>query len=87
MTLNNSPSDSTSPESTAGCGSGIVAYGYSNLVAGVDSDARRTVEAKYADEWNAAGLIRRYKLQRIMNAEIRKLASELMPKVSPKAMF
>lgn len=86
MTLNNSPVDSTSGKKT-GCGSGIVANGYSNLVSGVESEARRTVEAKYADEWNAASLVRRWKLQRMMNHEIEELAAKLMPKVSPDAMF
>ena len=86
MTLNNSPVNSTSEKKTV-CSSGIVVNGYSNLVFGVDSEARRTVEAKYAEEWNAAGLVRRWKLQRKMNAEIEELAAKLMPEVSPDAMF
>ena len=75
------------PYERAGCSSGIVVNGYSNLVSGVKSEARRTIEAKYADEWNVAGLIRRWKLQRMMNAEIEELAAKLMPEVSPDAMF
>lgn len=70
-----------------GCGPGIVVNGYANLVSGVESEARRTVEAKYADEWNAAGLLRRWKLQRIMNAEIEELVAKLMPEVSPNTTF
>lgn len=86
MTLNSSPRDSTSRTKT-GSPFGIVVNGYSNLVSGVDSEARRTVEAKYADEWNAAGFVRRWKLQRMMNVEIPELAAKLMPEVSPDAVF
>ena len=31
--------------------------------------------------------VRRWKLQRMMNAEIEELAAKLMPKVSPDAVF
>lgn len=86
MTLNESSNGSASRKS-AGRSSSIVKNGYSNLVSGVESEARQTIEAKYADEWNSAGLIRRLKLQRIMNAEIEELAANLMPKVSPDAIF
>lgn len=86
MTLNNSLINSTSGKKTV-CGSGIVENGHSNLVSGVNSEARRTVEAKYAEEWNAAGLVRRWKLHRKMNAEIEELAAKLMPEVSPDTMF
>ena len=86
MTLNNSSKSSTSRKKT-GCSSRIVVNGYTNLVSGIETEARRTIEAKYADEWNAAGLVRRWKLQRIMNAEIEELAAKMMPDVSPEAMF
>ncbi len=87
MTLKHSRNDSTSRKTTVACGSGIVANGYSKLVAGVGSEARGIIEAKYADEWNAASLARRWKLQRIINAEIAELAAKLMPNVSPEAPF
>lgn len=86
MTVSIAPKASTSRNKVR-CSSGIVADGYSNLVTGVESEARRTVEAKYVDEWNAAGLVRRWKLQLMMNAEIEELAAKLMPKVSPDAVF
>ncbi len=87
MTPKHSGNDPTSRRATIACRSGIVANGYSNVAAGVDSDARRLVEAKYADEWNAASLVRRWKLQRLMDAEIAELAAKLMPNVSPEALF
>ena len=82
MTLSNSASH----KKTA-CGSGIVIDGYSNLVAGVCTEARQVVEEKYADEWRAANLYRRWKLRRIMDAEIKELAAKLMPNVSREALF
>ena len=67
--------------------SGFVAGGMQNLVRGVEVDVRRIVEAKYADEWNSSGLLRRWRLQRKMNREIAALVTELMPNVSPEALF
>ena len=49
--------------------------------------ARRIVEEKYADEWNASGIIRRWKLQRKMDAEVAAIVAESIPEVSPDAMF
>lgn len=86
MKLYRSPQASAS-RTSAGRSTSIVVNGYSNLVSGVESEARRTVEAKYAAEWNSAGLIRRLKLQRVMNAEIKELAAKSMPKVSSDASF
>jgi hypothetical protein len=86
MTLNDSSNTSASRKST-GCSSSIVANGYSNLVSVVEAEARQIIEAKYAEEWNAASLLRRLKLQRMMNAEIKELAAKLMPNVSPDALF
>lgn len=82
-----SGNDSTSRRTTIACRSGIVANGYSNVAAGVDSEARRLVEAKYADQWNAASLARRWKLRRLIDAEITELAAKLMPNVSPESLF
>ncbi|WP_145073529.1 hypothetical protein [Aureliella helgolandensis] len=73
--------------SDTGRKSGFVADGYDRLVSAVESDARLIIEAKFADEWNASGLIRRWKLHRKMNAEIAMLVAEMMPDVSPDALF
>jgi hypothetical protein len=45
------------------------------------------VESKYAEEWNASGIVRRWVLQRQMDAEIAAIVAETMPDVSPDAMF
>ncbi|TWU17803.1 hypothetical protein Pla52o_50180 [Novipirellula galeiformis] len=73
--------------SDTGRESGFVADGYDRLVSAVESDARLIIETKYADEWNANRLIRRWKLQRKMDAEIAVLVAEMMPGVSPDALF
>ena len=67
--------------------SGIVADGYKRLVSAYELEARRIVEAKYAHEWNASGIVRRWRLQRKMDAEIAAIVAESMPDVSPDAKF
>ena len=67
--------------------SGIVVDGHDRLVSGVELEARRIVEEKYADEWNASGWLRRRRLRREMEREISALVAEMMPEVSPEAMF
>ncbi|MCA9159035.1 MAG: hypothetical protein KDA51_07000 [Planctomycetales bacterium] len=67
--------------------SGFVDGGFTNLVCGFELEARRVVEEKYADEWNASGLLHRWRLQRKMDEEIAKLVEEKMPNVSSRALF
>jgi len=66
---------------------GIVAGGYANLAKGYESESRRIVEAKYAEQWNASGLLQRWWLQRKMNREIAELVAETMPNVSQESLF
>ena len=68
-------------------GSGIVSGGYGRLVRGVELEARRIVEEKYADEWNASGWFRRRRLRREIEREILELVAEMIPKVSGEALF
>ncbi len=72
---------------SAGRESAFVADGYDRLISAVESDARKIVGKKYADEWNASGLIRRWNLRRKMDAEISAIVAETMPDVSPDAKF
>ena len=67
--------------------SGFVADGYERLVNAHEIDARRIVEAKYADEWNASGIVRRWKLQRKMDAEIAEIVARSVPDVSLETLF
>ena len=67
--------------------SAFVADGYDRLVDGVESEARRIVEAKYSAQWNSSGIFARWRLQRKMKAEIADLADKMMPDVSSEAQF
>ncbi|WP_153555725.1 hypothetical protein [Roseimaritima sediminicola] len=69
------------------CQSGFVADGYERLENDARCRARRIVEAKYAEQWNASGILNRWKLQRQMDAEIAAIAHKMMPDVSPHALF
>ncbi|WP_146599009.1 hypothetical protein [Novipirellula aureliae] len=73
--------------SSASGSPGIVEGGYRNLVSSVEEKARREVEARYADQWNAAGMAGRWKLKRKRNAELAELVANNMPDVSPDALF
>jgi hypothetical protein len=79
--LNAAPGTNVAPAS------GIVADGRERLITAVESDARRIVEKKYADQWNKSGTLARWRLQRLMDAEITALVSKTMPDVSPDALF
>jgi len=68
-------------------GSAIVHGGYRNLSKGVRDEARREVEARYAEEWNEAGWIRRWQLRKQMDREIEVIAAMNMPDVSEQTMF
>lgn len=76
-----------SKKSGSNAQSGFVAGGYANLVKGYESESRRIIEDKYAEEWNASGLLKRWSLQRKMEREITELIAESMPQVSPEASF
>ncbi|TWT73359.1 hypothetical protein [Allorhodopirellula solitaria] len=66
---------------------GVVANGYRNLISGVEAEARQEVTAKYAEQWKSAGWLGRWRLQRLMDAEIEELAIKRFPKVSQDTMF
>lgn len=86
MKLNRLPNRIRSRQ-MAGRGPGIVVNGHLNLVSGAEAEARRIVEAKYAAEWNSLGWIHRWKLQRVMDSEIKELVNASMDKISSHAVF
>jgi len=86
--MTDSNSDSVkSKKSGSGIQPGIVAGGKANLVKGYESESRRIVEAKYAEQWNASGLLQRWWLQRKMEREIAELIAQSMPNVTHEALF
>jgi len=67
--------------------SSIAANGHSNLVNRVADEARREIEEKYADEWNASGRLRRWSLRKRIEREIAAVIAERTADVSPDALF
>jgi hypothetical protein len=66
---------------------GFVADGYDRAIAGVEVEIRPMVEQKYADEWNASGLIKRWLLLRRIEREIGELVAERAKHISPDSLF
>jgi hypothetical protein len=81
----------TNKPSRATCGNnstnGFVVDGYEHAIDGIDAEIRSEVEEKYADEWNASGLIKRWMLSRKIEKEIRTLVTERSKHISPDAHF
>jgi hypothetical protein len=67
--------------------SGFVVDGYKRAIDGIESDIRPEIEEKYAAEWNAAGVIKRWILSRKIEKEIRYLAAKKASHISPDALF
>ena len=67
--------------------SGFVHGGYERAIAAIEAQVRPEVEQKYADEWNASGLIKRWFLLRRMEREIAALVCERVKHISPYSLF
>ena len=72
----------TGPERSA-----IVANGRGRLVSGFEAEVRGVVEADYAEQWNRSGLWRRWKLQRLIDAEVAERVSRSLERVSKEACY
>ena len=75
---------SRSPESYS---TDFVADGYERALDGVEADVRPEIERKYADEWNAAGLVKRWFLLRRIEREISERVAERSQHISPTSLF
>ncbi|MGB7323413.1 MAG: hypothetical protein WBD31_00980 [Rubripirellula sp.] len=67
--------------------SDFVADGFERLLDGIEAEARIEIEQKYADEWNASGIFKRWILLRRMEREIADLVAERLAHVSPDSLF
>ncbi|MEM9365312.1 MAG: hypothetical protein AAGD07_04890 [Planctomycetota bacterium] len=67
--------------------SGILFDGRDQLVRSVKSEARQSVEDKYAKELREAGFLRRWSLRHQMKRDVADLVSEKMRDVSPKSLY
>ena len=75
------------PKSNKSLSNGFVVDGYERALHGIESEVRPEIEQKYADEWNASGLIKRWMLSRRIEKEIRILVSERSRHISPEALY
>jgi hypothetical protein len=66
---------------------GFVVDGFERAIDGIEAEIRPGIERKYADEWNASGLIRRWILSRKMEKEVMVLVAERSKHISPDALF
>ncbi len=67
--------------------SGFIVDGYIRVIDGIDAEIRSEIEEMYADEWNAAGLIKRWMLSRKIEKEIAIRVAEKSKDFSPDALF
>lgn len=70
-----------------GRSSDFVADGYERVINGIEAEVRLEVEQKYADEWNASGLIKRWFMLRRIEQEIAEGVAERSQHISPESLF
>lgn len=81
------PNETPCLKSDKSLSNGFVVDGYERAINGIESEVRPEIEQKYADEWNASGLIKRWMLSRRIEKEIRVLVSERSKHISPEALY
>jgi hypothetical protein len=67
--------------------SGFVSDGFERAVDGIELEVRTEVEAKYAVEWKASRLFKRWLLRQRMKREITARIIERSAHISDKALF
>ena len=65
----------------------FVVDGYERALVGIEAEVRPEIESKYADEWNASGLLKRWFLQRRIEREIAERVAERSRHISPNSLF
>ena len=65
----------------------FVADGYERALDGIEADVRPEIERKYADQWNASGLVKRWFLLRRIEREISDRVAERSQHISPTSLF
>jgi hypothetical protein len=70
-----------------GWSNGFVVDGYERAIDGIEAQIRPEIEEKYADEWNASGLIKRWILSRKIEKEIMLLVAERSKHISTDSLF
>jgi len=65
----------------------FVADGYERVLDGIEAEVRPEIEQKYADEWNASGVFKRWVLLRRIEREIADCVGERSAHISPDSLF
>ena len=65
----------------------FVVDGFDRAWNAVEAEIKHEVEEKYAQEWNSSGIIKRWRLQRLMEHEIAERVSERLKHISDDSMF
>ncbi|QEG02110.1 hypothetical protein Mal15_61930 [Stieleria maiorica] len=66
---------------------GFVSDGYERAIAGIEAEVRPEIEARYADEWNAAGIFRRRVLRRQIEKEVDRAIEARSDQAPPDGMY
>ena len=65
----------------------FVEDGYKRVCNAIEADIRPEIERKYADEWNASGLFKRWFLLRRIEQEVSARVVEQSQRISPTSLF
>jgi hypothetical protein len=66
---------------------GFVSDGFERVLNGIELEVRAEVEAKYADEWKASRLLKRWLLRQRMKREIAACVIQRSAHISEKSLF
>ena len=61
--------------------------GHERALDGIEAEVRPKIEQKYADEWNASGLVQRWFLMRRIERELADSVAEHSAHISPESLF
>lgn len=64
-----------------------MADGFERALDGIEAEVRPEIEQKYANEWNASGIVRRWFLSRRMEREIADIVAERSRHISAESLF
>ena len=67
--------------------SSFVADGYERALDGIEQEVRYHVEQEYAETWNSAGLLQRWRIHKEMEREIAKRVAKQSAHISPSSLF
>lgn len=67
--------------------SGFIVDGYERAIKAFKAEVRVAVEQKYADEWNASGMVKRWRMRRMIERKIADGVAKRSRQVSRDSLF